>query len=174
MEQVIGLITGILFGFLLQKGEVLRFEKQVGFMLLKDMTIIKFMLTAVIVGMVGIYACYSLGWIALSVKATHLGAIIIGGLLFGLGWAIAGYCPGTSVGALAEGRVHAFWAILGMLVGAGLYAEAFPFLQKTVLTWGAYGKITLPQVLGLSPWPIAVVFTLIGVASFIWFEKKGL
>lgn len=174
MEQIIGLVTGIIFGFLLQKGEVLRFEKQVGFMLLKDMAIIKFMLTAVIVGMVGIYACHSLGLISLSVKATNVAAIIIGGLLFGVGWAIAGFCPGTSIGALAEGRIHAFWAILGMLGGAALYAEVYPTLKKTVLTWGAYGKITLPQVLGVSPWPVIAAFTIIGIGFFVWSEKKGL
>lgn len=174
MEQVIGLITGILFGFLLQKGEVLRFEKQVGFMLLKDMTIIKFMFSAVLVGMVGIYAAHSAGLIALSVKATNVGAIIIGGLLFGIGWAIAGFCPGTSVGALAEGRLHAFWAILGMLTGAALYAELYPALKATVLSWGNYGKVTLPQLLGISPWPIVIAFIAIGLGMFAWFEKKGL
>lgn len=174
MEQVIGLITGILFGFLLQKGEVLRFEKQVGFMLLKDMTIIKFMFSAVLVGMVGIYAFHSLGVIALSVKATHVAAIIVGGLLFGIGWAIAGFCPGTSVGALAEGRIHALWAILGMLAGAALYAELYPAMKATLLAWGNFGKITLPQVLGISPWPIVGVFIAVGLGMFAWFEKKGL
>ncbi|SEA46127.1 hypothetical protein SAMN05660420_02148 [Desulfuromusa kysingii] len=174
MEQIIGLITGIIFGFLLQKGEVLRFERQVGFMLLKDMTIIKFMLTAVIVGMIGIYTCHSLGLIALSVKATQVAAIVIGGLLFGIGWAIAGYCPGTSVGALAEGRIHAIWAILGMLVGAAAYAEIYPYLENSVLSWGSYGKITLPQLLGVPAWPIIVAFAAFGVGFFVWAEKKGL
>lgn len=174
MEQIIGLVTGILFGFLLQKGEVLRFERQVGFMLLKDMTIIKFMFTAVLVGMVGIYAFHSLGVIALSIKGTYVAAIIVGGLLFGIGWAIAGFCPGTSVGALAEGRIHALWAIIGMLVGAALYAEAYPTLKKTLLAWGDYGKITLPGVLGISPWPVVIVFIVIGLVFFAWFEKKGL
>ena len=174
MEQFIGLVTGILFGFLLQKGEVLRFEKQVGFMLLEDMTIIKFMFSAVIVGMIGLYACYSLGWIALSVKATNVVAIIVGGLLFGIGWAIAGFCPGTSIGALAEGRIHAIWAIFGMLGGAALYAEVYPMMKKTLLVWGSYGKITLSQVLGISPWPIIGVFTVMGIVSFVWFEVKEL
>ncbi|MDH4024442.1 MAG: YeeE/YedE family protein [Desulfuromonadales bacterium] len=174
MEQVIGLVTGLLFGFLLQKGEVLRFERQVGFMLLKDMTIIKFMMTAVLVGMVGIYACHTIGLISLSIKATNLAAIAVGGLLFGIGWAIAGYCPGTSVGALAEGRIHALWAILGMLAGAALYAEAYPLMKNTVLTWGNFGAITLPQVLGLSPWVVVVSFILVGLGLFAWFEKKGL
>lgn len=174
MEQFIGLITGILFGFLLQKGEVLRFEKQVGFMLLKDMTIIKFMSSAVLVGMVGIYAFSNAGIIALSLKTTHVAAIVVGGLLFGVGWAIAGYCPGTSVGALAEGRIHAAWAILGMLVGAAIYAEAYPLMEGSLLTWGNYGKISLPQILGISPWPIVLIFIIFGLGMFYWFEKKNL
>jgi uncharacterized membrane protein YedE/YeeE len=174
MEQVIGLITGILFGFLLQKGEVLRFEKQVGFMLLKDMTIIKFMFSAVLVGMVGIYLFNGAGMISLSLKATHVAAIIVGGLLFGIGWAIAGYCPGTSVGALAEGRVHAVWAILGMLVGAAVFAESYPALKSSLIAWGNYGKMTLPQLLGISPWPIITAFIIIGLGMFYWFEKKNL
>jgi uncharacterized membrane protein YedE/YeeE len=174
MEQAIGLVTGLLFGFLLQKGEVLRFERQISFMLLKDMTIIKFMMSAVLVGMVGIYACHAVGLISLSIKATNLAAIVVGGLLFGIGWAIAGYCPGTSVGALAEGRVHALWSILGMLTGAAFYAEAYPLMKQTLLTWGNFGKITLPQVLGLSPWVIIVPFILVSLGLFAWFEKKGL
>ena len=171
MEQALGLITGILFGILLQKAQVLRFEKQIGFLLLRDMTIIKFMLSAVIVGMAGIYASHALGLISLSIKATNLGAIAIGGTLFGIGWAIAGFCPGTSVGALAEGRLHAVWAILGMLFGAALYAELYPFLQNTLLQVGAFGKITLPEVTGLSPWIFLVLFTVVGLALFRWFEK---
>ncbi|MCK4622242.1 MAG: YeeE/YedE family protein [Desulfuromonadales bacterium] len=174
MELFLGLITGFAFGFLLQKSQVLRFEKQVGFMLLKDMTIIKFMASAVLVGMVGIYACHSAGWIALSLKATHMGAIILGGLIFGIGWAMAGYCPGTSVGALAEGRLHALWAIIGMLLGAAVYAEVYPSLKSTVLSWGNFGKITLPGVLGVSPWPIIAVSIVAGIAFLRWTEKKGL
>lgn len=54
------------------------------------------------------------------------------------------------LGALGEGRTDAIWGIAGMLVGAGIYAEAYPYLQKTVLTWGNYGKITIPQVLGVN------------------------
>lgn len=174
MELIIGLITGIFFGFLLQKAQILRFERQIGFMLLKDMTIIKFMATAVLVGMVGIYICHGAGLISLSLKATNVGAIIIGGLLFGIGWAIAGFCPGTSVGALAEGRFHALWAILGMLVGAAAYAEAYPTLKGNVLSWGNYGKITVPELLSVSPWVVIAAWIIGAVSFFVWAEKKGL
>lgn len=174
MELWYGLITGILFGFLLQKGHVLRYDKQIAALRLQDMTIVKFMLSHIVVAMVGVYLLYDMGLVKLSLKPTILGGVIIGGVLFGLGWGLLGYCPGTSLGALGEGRWDSAWGILGMLVGAGLYAEAYPYLQTTVLTWGNYGKITIPQLLGVNHWLVIVPFLLITVLLFRWLEKKGL
>ena len=156
--QIMGLVTGILFGFLLQKGRVLRFEKQIGALLLEDMTILKFMLSAVMVGMVGIALLSGAGIITLSHKAMNVGGVVIGGALFGAGWAVMGFCPGTSVGALGEGRWHAVFAIAGMLAGGAIYAELSPFFKTTVLAWGDYGKIGLAETLGVSPWVVIVVF----------------
>ncbi len=170
-EQLLGLFTGIIFGFLLQKGRVLRFDKQVGAMLLKDMTILKFMMSAILVGMVGLYALADFDVIALSHKPMNMGGVIIGGLLFGCGWAVMGYCPGTSVGAVAEGRWHALFAVIGMLIGAALYAEAFPVLVKSVLAWKDFGKIGLPETLGISHWVVIPIFCAGTVALFAWFEK---
>jgi len=172
--QLLGLVTGVAFGFLLQKGRVLRFDKQVGAMLLQDMTIIKFMLSAILVGMVGIYLLAGTGFIALSHKPMNAGAIVVGGLLFGAGWSVMGYCPGTSIGALGEGRWHAIFAVLGMLAGAALYAELYPALKATVLAWKDFGKIGLPETLGVSPWIIIPAFWGGAIALFVWFEKKGL
>ena len=172
MEHLVGLITGVFFGFFLQKGLGLRFEKQIGLFRLIDMTILKIMLTAISVGMAGIYLFSDLGIISLNLKATSLGAQIIGGIIFGVGWATLGFCPGTIVGALGEGRWHAIWGIIGMLVGAAVYAEAYPALASTVITWGSYGKISIPGVLGINHWIIIVVFIVIVVFLFKWFEKK--
>jgi uncharacterized membrane protein YedE/YeeE len=169
-----GLITGIAFGFLLQKGRVLRYDKQLGALLFKDMTIIKFMLSSVLVGMVGVYLLVDLELAQLSIKTTVLGGNIIGGLIFGLGWGLLGYCPGTSAGTLAEGRWDAVWGILGMLVGAAVYAEAFPLMKQTVLTWGDFGKITLPEILGINHWVIIVIVVIAGLLLFSFFEKKNL
>jgi uncharacterized membrane protein YedE/YeeE len=171
---VLGLITGILFGFFLQKGEVLRYDQQLGALRLKDMTIIKFMLTTVLVAMVGTYLLHDLGLIKLSVKPTTLGGNIIGGLLFGLGWGILGYCPGTSAGALGEGRWDALWGIAGMLLGGAVFAEAYPFIKKTVLQWGTFGKITLPEIFGINHWLIIIVCIVGGICLFRWFETKKL
>lgn len=169
-----GLITGILFGFLLQKGRVLRYDKQLGALRLLDMTIVKFMLSSILVGMVGIYFLKDLGLVKLSVKGTELGANILGGLIFGMGWAFLGYCPGTAVGAVGEGRWDALWGIAGMLVGAAVFAEVFPALKATVLTWGNLGKLTLPQLLGLNHWIVIVLFIIGSLILFRFFEKNGL
>ena len=173
-ELTYGFVTGIIFGFLLQKGRVIRYDKQLGALRLLDMTIVKFMFSGVIVAMAGIYLLKDLGMVKLSIKTTILGGQIIGGLLFGVGWGLFGYCPGTAVGALGEGRYDVIWGIIGMLAGAALYAEAFPLMKATVLTWGNLGKITLPQILGVSHWPVIAAMWVLALLMFWLFEKKGL
>jgi len=169
-----GLFTGIIFGFLLQKARVLRYDKQLGALRLIDMTIVKFMLSTVLVAMVGTYLLKDFGLLKLSIKPTLLAGVLLGGLLFGIGWGLLGYCPGTAAGALGEGRFDALWGILGMLAGAGLYAEAYPVLQETVLTWGNFGKITVPQILGVNHWIVITIVVVGGLLLFRWFEKRGL
>lgn len=171
---VYGLIAGMLFGFFLQKARVIRYDKQLGALRLIDMTIVKFMLSGILVSMVGVHTLLDLGLAQLSVKPTVLGGNIVGGLVFGLGWGLLGYCPGTAVGALGEGRWDGLWGILGMLVGAGLFAEAYPDLKKTVLTWGDFGQITLPQVLGVNHWFVIAIFIAATLALFRWFENQDL
>lgn len=171
---IYGLVTGILFGFLLQRGRVLRYDKQIGALRFLDMTIVKFMLSSVLVGMAGVYLLKDLGLAVLSVKPAVLGGNILGGIIFGIGWALLGYCPGTSLGAVGEGRWDGAWGILGMLCGAALFAEAYPALKASVLTWGDYGKATLPQVLGINHWFLILLFVVGGILLFRFFERKGL
>lgn len=173
-EQILGLVTGVAFGFLLQKGRVLRFDKQIAALRLKDMTILKFMLAAILVGMVGLSLLAHFDVLAFKHKPMNLGAVGLGGILFGAGWAVMGFCPGTSVGAAGEGRWHAIFAILGMLVGAAVYAELYPFFKRTVLAWKDFGPIGLPDTLGVSAWLVVTLFWAICLVLFVWFEKKKL
>ena len=169
-----GFITGIIFGFLLQKGQVLRYDKQLGALCLKDFTIVKFMLSTVLVAMVGIYLFHDFGLVKLKLKPTLLAANIMGSLIFGAGWGLLGYCPGTAVGALGEGRWDSLFGIIGMLCGAAIYAELYPALKTNVLAWGRFGKITLPEILGISHWIVIVGLIIVFCSLFYWFEKKGL
>ena len=132
------------------------------------------MATNILVAMVGIYLLYDLGLVKLSIKSTILGANILGGLIFGIGWGIVGYCPATAMGALGEGRYDSVFGLLGMILGAGIYAEAYPLMKATVLTWGNFGKITLPGLLGINHWIVIVILVVAFIALFRWFEKKGL
>ncbi len=173
-ELVYGLITGIIFGFLLQKGRVIRYDKQIGALRLIDLTIVKFMLSSILIAMVGVYILKDLGIAKLSIKTTIRGGNIVGGLLLGIGWGLFGYCPGTAVGALGEGRWDVVWGLLGMLAGAAIYAEAFPFMKRTVLTWGNYGKITLPQIFGVNHWVVILILWILVIIMFWGIEKKKL
>ncbi len=173
-ELLTGAVTGIIFGVLLQKAQVIRYDRQLGALRLRDMTIVKFMLTTILVAMVGIYLLFDLGLIKLSIKPLILGGNILGGLIFGLGWGIAGYCPATAMGALGEGRYDSIFALLGMTLGAGFYAEMYPLIKETVLTWGDFGKITLATAAGINHWIIIVIAGALFILLFSWFEKKGL
>lgn len=174
MELIYGLVTGIVFGFLTQKARVLRYDKQLGALRLKDLTIVKFMLSHIIVAMVGIYLLNDLGLVKLSIKAAELGPNILGGLLFGLGWGLLGYCPGTSVGAVGEGRFDALWGIAGMLAGAAIFAHTYDALKATVYTWGNLGKLTLPGLFGVNHWVAIVLLGAAYVLILRYIERKGL
>lgn len=174
MDLIFGLITGVLFGILLQRAEVIRYDKQLGALLFKDMTILKFMLTTILVGMVGVHLLVDLGLAKLSVKPLVLGGNVLGGLIFGAGWALLGYCPGTAGGALGEGRVDALAGMVGMVLGAAVFAEAYPALKATVLTWGDFGKVTLPQLMDRHHWVVIPWFVVLGVWLLKYIEKKGL
>ena len=173
-ELLLGLLAGVGFGFIMQKSKILRFEKQVGFLLLRDMTFLKFALTTIIVGMIGCNVLHSQGLLTFNHKDMNVGAVLAGGTLFGVGWALCGYCPGMAVAALGEGCWRIIFVLAGMLVGAFFYGKALPWLQQTVLTWQNYNDLNLPQALDM---PVLTVIALItGICvTVLWLaERKGL
>jgi hypothetical protein len=166
LNLVYGLATGLVFGFLLQRGGVTRYRVIVGQFLMKDHTVLKTMLTAVVVGAIGVWAMHLFGGVSLHVKSATVLANVAGGALFGFGMALLGYCPGTGVAALGDGSRHALFGVLGMLAGAAAYAEIHPLLKDNVLSVWNYGKITFPAATGLSPWLFIAALSLIAAALF--------
>lgn len=151
-KLVLGLFTGILFGILLQKGRVAKFRIIVGQFILADWTVLKIMGTAVVVGAVGVYGLLALELASLHIKPLEWTGVVAGGLCFGVGMAVFGYCPGTSVAACGEGRRDAMVGVLGMFLGALAYVALYPTLQPLVESLGSLGEVTLPQLTGTSPW----------------------
>jgi len=170
-KLALGLLTGIVFGFLLQKGRAAKFHVIIGQFLLKDWTVVKIMGTAVVVGSVGVYALVTMDMASLHVKPLLLGGVLLGAVCFGVGMAVFGYCPGTSVAACGEGRRDAMVGVLGMLVGAGVYVALFPSLQPVIKSLGDGGEITLPQTIGTSFWPWVVGLVVVGTVS-LWFLSR--
>jgi uncharacterized membrane protein YedE/YeeE len=106
------------------------------------------MLTAIAVGMVGIFGMHALGLVKLHVKQTQYVANIVGGLLFGAGFGLLGYCPGTGAAALGQGNFDAVAGLLGMMAGSHLFAELSHPLAS-VQNWGHRGGIMLNDVIGV-------------------------
>ena len=84
-----GLLFGIAFGFLLQKGGVAKYHVLIGVLLLRDFTVIKVMLSAILIGMIGIFALQRAGLVKLHLKPTRYLANSAGGIIFGIGFALA-------------------------------------------------------------------------------------
>jgi F0F1-type ATP synthase assembly protein I len=144
-----GVLFGLAFGFLLQKGGVGKFNVLVGQLLLQDFTVAKVMLTAIVVGMLGVFTLHHFGKVNLHLKPTRIGANVIGGLLFGAGFALLGYCPGTVAVALGQGSWDALFGIAGLVAGSWIFAELSGWSKRTVETWGDFGNVELPGLLRL-------------------------
>ena len=175
IQLVLGLVMGIIFGFLLQKGGVTSYDVIIGQLVLSDFTVLKVMLTAIITGMIGVYLLRSLGLARLHPKVGSVGTSAAGGLLFGVGFATLGYCPGTVAGAVGEGSLDAlFGGVTGILAGAGLFAAAYPTLQKSILSRGYFGPVTLPEVLKVRAWIVVLLMAVLLTAALLCMEAAGL
>jgi uncharacterized protein len=163
-----GVVFGLTFGFLLQKGGVGKFNILIGQLLLQDFTVAKIMLTAIVVGMVGVFALHHFAKVNLHLKSTRIGANIIGGLLFGAGFALMGYCPGTAAAALGQGSWDALFGMIGLVAGSWIFAEFSASLKVTVEKWGDLGKVLLPDLLHVPRGVFVAIFAvLLGVGLFV-------
>lgn len=170
---LLGLLMGIVFGVLLQKGQVAKFSVIVGQFILKDWTVVKIMGTAVVVGSVGVYALVASDHAELHVKPFLLGGVLLGGVCFGIGMVVLGYCPGTGVAACGEGKPDAMVGVLGMLAGGLAFVAAWPSLQPVIKGLGDMGKITLPSATGTSPWLWIAGLLSAGLIASVIFARRG-
>jgi uncharacterized protein len=168
---ILGLVFGVIFGFLLQKGGVAKYHILMGMLLLEDFTVAKVMLSAIVVGMAGVLAMNSWGLVPLHIKPTRYAANILGGLVFGIGFALSAYCPGTGAAALGQGNLDAIAMILGLLAGSYLFALASAPLSRTVGKWGDRGKLVLPDVLHVPRWGVVLALGSILLIAMAILER---
>jgi uncharacterized membrane protein YedE/YeeE len=171
IDLMLGLITGIGFGFLLQKGRVAKYQTVVGQLLLKDWTVAKIMITAIVTGAIGVYFLVEEGVAHLDIWPFQPAAMLLGALLFGVGIAILGYCPGTGMAGAGEGSRDAMVGVLGMIAGAGILVVGFNLLEPLALALGDLGKVTIPKLLGSSPWSVIGGLAAI-TAAVLWIISR--
>jgi len=165
-------LMGVAFGFLLQRGRVTSCNVIQNQFRLRDFTVLKVMGTAIVVGGIGVLLLIDTGNSKYYVKDANMLGVALGAALFGVGMAVYGYCPGTALGAIATGSVHALVGAFGMIVGAVLYALSFDWIKAHVLGVWALGKVRLPDITGV---PDAVWFAALAIAAaaFFWWVEAS-
>lgn len=168
---LLGLSFGVLFGFLLQKAGVAKYHILLGVLLLEDFTVVKVMLTAILVGSIGVFSLHTQGLVKLHIKPTRYAANIIGGLLFGVGFALLGYCPGTGAAALGQGNWDAIAGVIGLIAGSYLFAEMSGWLGRTVMKWGDRGERTLPEIVHMQRKPFFMIWIPILIVVLVAIDR---
>jgi hypothetical protein len=162
MRLFLGLFIGMTFGAILQLGGASSHRKIVDMLRLRDLSILKLIVTAIAVGGIGIYLLDAVALAHLSIKPTYVAALIIAGTIFGAGFAVAGY-----------GKTDAGFAILGGLVGALAYAIAHPALSP-LFEVGNLGNLTIPGLIRSPGWTVALpVGALLLVAVWRWIPTRN-
>jgi uncharacterized protein len=145
----LGLGLGAAFGALLQLSGASSHTKIVNALRLKDLTIMKLILMAIGVGLIGVHLLDLFGLANMKVKELYLLGLMIAGAIFGVGFALSGYCPGTALAACAEGKPDAWVTVIGGLCGALVFAFMFPEIEEHLLVVGRYGPVTISGLIGI-------------------------
>jgi len=163
---------GMCFGILLHLGGVADYNVIVNQFRLRNFTVLKIMLTAIIVGGLGVWILHGLGHAQYQIKPANLLGVGLGAALFGCGMVLYGYCPGTGVAAIATGSLHAIVGFGGMLAGAVLYALSYSWVEIHVQNVAALGKVRLPEITGIPDWAWFAMLTIIAGCVF-WLLERG-
>lgn len=143
---ILAIVVGLLFGFILQKSGAANPQRIINMLRLKDFHLMKVIFLGLGVSSLALFSLMSFDVLEashLSVKTAYVG-VLVGGAVFGLGWAISGFCPGSSVVAIGARRIDALFFVLGGLLGAFLFTLLYESLKQTILFDKLFGgKATL-------------------------------
>lgn len=165
-----GLLAGLLFGFVLENAGFGSARKLTGQFRLSDWSVFKVMFTAVIVAAVGLWLLELagvMGFADVYIPTPFFWAMGLGGVLIGAGFAVGGYCPGTSAVGLAGGRGDALAFILGMVAGTAIFAGLFPLVEPLYTAGQGAERMRLDTLLGLPTWVVLLALAAIAAAGFL-------
>lgn len=170
------LLLGLGFGFCLERAGFGSARRLVAVFYLYDMAVVKVMFTAIVTAMTGLTVLAAAGLLDLSsvyVEPTRLPAQALGGLIFGAGFIVGGYCPGTAVAALATGRRDGAAFALGLLAGVASYAELAPGVEERVAASGAVQTLAGGTGAPRLWWTLLFIAVLALAARLLpWLERR--
>mgnify|MGYP001820030891 FL=1 len=167
MTQILlGLFSGIAFGFVIQRVGASDPHRMTRAHLMLDGDIPRFMLAAVALSAVGLFGLQAVGVGRTMVLPTSLVATGLAAVIFGIGWGLSGYCPGTTWAAVGEGRLDAVFALLGGLVGAGLFAHLHEWLIPLLYDPTNLGQITVTDAVGNRALAVTVLVIVLATAIY--------
>jgi len=129
----------------------------------------KFMCTAIAVGAVGVVSLKSTGLLASDTMQTgYIVSALFGGLVFGVGMAITGTCPGTIFAGAGQGNLdNLIPGFSGFLFGSFVFGILHPFIMSPLMDIFSSGQLTIADILGISPWLMVAVIVIAVVAFFL-------
>ena len=163
------LVGGLAFGVVLERAGFGSGCKLTAVFYGYDMSVVKVMFTAIVTAMAGLWLLASIGLIdmqAIYIVPTNYAAQLVGGLVFGAGFVIGGYCPGTAVVACASGRIDAWMFVLGLLAGIAFYARFMSGVEQWIRA-NAIDDVTLPSLTGVATgWWVLLFIVLLVLAAW--------
>jgi len=166
----LGLFSGIAFGFVIQRIGATDAHRMARSHLMLDADIPRFMLLTVALSAVGLFGLQAVGVGRIMPLPTSIVATGLAAIIFGIGWGLAGYCPGTIWAAAGEGRMDAVFALLGGLAGTALFAQLHETLIPLLYDPTNVGQITLTDLFG--NYGVAVAVLVVGLGLCIWAVGK--
>jgi uncharacterized protein len=174
-NYIVALVLGVFFGFALNKAGLTKYHKIVNVFRFTDMAVLQFMMTALVVSMSGLYTLRALGWVTFpTVPATYIVGNLVGGLIFGVGMALSGYCPGTCAAGAGEGKLdYIIPGFLGFLTGAVIYGLTYQQVFPAISAIANYGNVVIPDLWNLSPFLTVLLFALMSLLLFYMIDRVG-
>ena len=169
----LALLLGTFFGLSLERSGLGDPHRLTGVFFFRDFTVPKVMFTAIVIASTGIYLLADLHLLDLTrvwIIPTFFWPQLAGGLIFGVGFVVSGYCPGTAVTGLASGRLDALVTMAGIGAGSLLFAVLYPVLEGFYLS-SDMGVVTVPGLLGVNHWVVIITLTGMAAAMFLGLEK---
>ncbi len=166
------LVVGFFFGWLLQRAGLSHYDRIVNVFRFRDLAVLKFLLSALVTAAVGIRSLQSLGLaVTVPIPTTHVAGNLVGGLIFGVGMAISGFCPGTVAAGAGEGRLdYVIPGGLGLYSGAVAFGLLYPRIMPALSSVSA-GDVTFADLLHVEPWLVVVLFTELALITFYVLER---